>query len=277
MKKLLAGLLVVVGMMTFVGCSKKEVKETKAVATTEESETSLADIKEQGYFTLGLDDSFPPMGFRDKKTNKVVGFDIDLATEVAKRLGVELKIQPIEWDAKTMELKNKNIDVIWNGLTITEDRKGKFGFSSPYLKNSQIIIVAKDSAIDKQSDLAGKVVGVQLDSSGEAALNATDVATSAKEVVKFNTYTEALLDITAGRVDAVVVDEVVGRYYISKKPGEYKVASEDFGSEEYGVGFRIEDASFIKAVDEALDAMKKDGTADEIANKWFGDTSALKK
>lgn len=264
-------LMVMAALLGVVGCSKTETAGNDAKA-----DTSLQDIKDKGYFVLGLDDSFPPMGYRDEETNEIVGFDIDLANEVAKRLGVEVKLQPIDWDAKVMEIKNKNIDVIWNGMTITEDRKEKLGFSQPYLNNRQIIIVAAESAIDKKADLDGKTVGVQSDSSGEAALMASDQAETAKEIVKFSNYTEALLDITAGRVDAVVVDEVVGRYYMSKKPGEFKVATENFGGEEYGIGFRKEDASFIAEVDKALNAMKEEGVTQEIAKKWFGDAEALK-
>ncbi|HOV63007.1 MAG TPA: amino acid ABC transporter substrate-binding protein, partial [Spirochaetia bacterium] len=238
---------------------------------SETADTSLAKIKEKGNFVLGLDDSFPPMGFRDDSGN-IVGFDIDLAKEAAKRMGVDVVLKPVDWDGVLLSLKKGDIDVIWNGLTITESRKEQIAFSKPYLENRQIIVVKGDSSIQKKADLAGKTVGLQMGSSSEEAL-ASDATTasSLKEVRKYSNNVEALLDLAAGRIDAVVVDEIVGRYYIAKKPGEYKVLSENFGTESYGVGIRKEDVSFRTELDRVLDEMKKDGTADEISRNWFGE------
>lgn len=236
-----------------------------------EADTSLQDVLDKGYFTLGLDDSFPPMGFRDE-SGEVVGFDIDLAKEVATRMGVELKIQPISWDAKTMELNNGNIDVIWNGLTITDKRKEEMSFSKPYLNNNQIIIVNADSDIDTKADLEGKKVAVQLDSSAQTAVEADEaVADSLAELVKFDDNQTAIMDLETGGVDAVVVDQILGRYIIAQKPDLFKVASEDFGSELYGIGFRLEDNAFKDEVDRILDEMKEDGKAGEISTQWFGE------
>ncbi|QEK12670.1 amino acid ABC transporter substrate-binding protein [Crassaminicella thermophila] len=250
--------------MLLSGCGQKQ-------EVSEKEDKSLQEIKEKGNFILGLDDSFPPMGFRDEK-GEIVGFDIDLAKEVAKRMGVELKVKPIDWDGKVLSLNNKDIDVIWNGLTITEERKKQIGFSKVYIENRQIIVVNSDSDIQTKKDLADKIVAVQLGSSGEDALNAdVDTVKSVKEVRKFSNYTEALLDLKAKRVDAVVIDEIVGRYYMAKRPKEYKVAKEDFGKEGYGIGFRLGDVAFKEEVDKILDEMKKDGTAAEISKKWFGE------
>ncbi|MCT4621644.1 MAG: amino acid ABC transporter substrate-binding protein [Marinisporobacter sp.] len=277
MMLLLIGLLMM--SMMLAGCGAKETAkadESEQTKVSEEKDSSLEEIKEKGEFVLGLDDSFPPMGFRDEKGD-VVGFDIDLAKEVAKRMGVELKIQPIDWDGKVLSLNNKDIDVIWNGLTITEERKKQIGFSKVYIENRQVIVTGADSDIETKKDLATKMVAVQLGSSGEDALNAdTETVSAVKEVVKFSNYTEALLDLKAGRVDAVVIDEIVGRYYLSKRPGEYKVAKEDFGREGYGIGFRKDDAAFIDEVDQILDEMKKDGTTAEISKKWFGEDIVAK-
>lgn len=270
MKKLwVFSLLIVVSVMLMVGCTTKD-------ASNQEGDKSLEEIKENGKLVLGLDDSFPPMGYADEN-GEIVGFDIDLAKEVAKRMGVELELKPIDWDGKILSLNNKDIDVIWNGLTITEERKEKVGFSKPYLKNRQIIIVNSNSDIETKANLADKIVAVQLGSSGQDALAAdTETEKSLKEVRKFSNYTEALMDLKAERVDAVVIDEVVGRYYIAKKPGEYKVAKDDFGKEEYGIGFRKGDSSFINEVDRILDEMKADGTAAEISKKWFGEDIVVK-
>ncbi|GAB3552615.1 amino acid ABC transporter substrate-binding protein [Noviherbaspirillum agri] len=219
---------------------------------------------------IGLDDNFPPMGFRDSKTNELVGFDIDLAREAGKRLGVEVEFKPIDWNAKEAELGSKRVDVLWNGLTITEKRKEQIAFTAPYLENRQIIIVTANSPVKAKADLAGKVVGVQEGSSAVEAIEKDAVAKDLKELRKFGDNVAALMDVSTGRLDALVVDEVVGRYYTAKKPGEYVVLEDHFGTEEYGVGVRKDDAELLGKLDKALDDMKKDGAADRISTQWFG-------
>lgn len=246
-----------------VGCGEK--KETNAEVD------SLKYIQDKGTLVLGLDDAFAPMGFRDD-SGEVVGFDIDLAKEVASRLDVELEIKPIDWDSKVFNLNNKDIDVIWNGLSITDERKEKVDFSRPYINNSQIIITNASSDIETKDQLKGKVLAVQLGSSAQEAVEAdTEVKDSLKELRKFADYTLALMDLEAGNVDAVVIDEIVGRYYIAKKPDLYKVAQDDFGKEEYGIGFRKGDTEFVSEVNKALEEMIEDGTAKAISEKWFGE------
>ena len=219
---------------------------------------------------IGLDDNFPPMGFRDAKTNEIVGFDIDLAREAGKRLGVVVEFKPIDWNAKEAELSGKRVDVLWNGLTITDKRKEKIAFTSPYLENRQIIVVTAKSPIKAKADLAGKVLGVQEGSSAVEAIEKDAIAKKLKTVRKFGDNVAALMDLSAGRLDALVVDEVVGRYYITKKPGEYLVLEDHFGTEEYGVGMRKEDVELLGKLQKAMDDMKKDGAAARISTQWFG-------
>jgi len=219
---------------------------------------------------VGLDDNFPPMGFRDEQ-NQIVGFDIDMAKEASKRLGMEVEFKPIDWSAKEAELNGKRVDVLWNGLTITEERKKNISFTAPYMANHQIVIVGAASPIKTKADLAGKVVGAQDGSSAvDAIAKDAAVAASLKEVKKFGDNVTALMDLAAGRLDAIVVDEVVGRYLISKRAGEYRVLDENFGTEDYGVGVRKDDTALLEALNKTLDAMKQDGTAGRIATQWFG-------
>jgi len=218
---------------------------------------------------VGLDDNFPPMGFRDEK-NELVGFDIDLAREAAKRLGVEVEFKPIDWNAKEAELSGKRVDVLWNGLTITEKRKEQIAFTAPYLENHQIVVVAANSPVKAKADLAGKVVGVQEGSSAVEAIERDEVAKSFKELKKFGDNVAALMDLTTGRLDAVVLDEIVGRYYVAKKPGDYLILDDNFGTEEYGVGVRKDDAELLGKLQKAMDEMKKDGAAARISTQWFG-------
>lgn len=232
---------------------------------------SSNNILEKGTLVVGLDDSFPPMGFRDE-SGEIVGFDIDMAKEAAKRMGLEVIFKPVEWDGVILSLKNKDIDVIWNGLTVTDERKKQIDFSNVYLSNKQVIIINSDSDIKTKEDLNKKTVGVQLGSSSEKALSYDEILTkNLKDIRKYSNNTEALLDLKAKRIDAVVIDEIVGRYYIAKKPGQYLVISENFGDEDYAVGVRKEDISFKNELDKILDEMKKDGTAEEISENWFGE------
>ena len=177
-------------------------------------DTSLEDLKSRGKFILGLDDSFPPMGFRDEN-NEIVGVDIDLATEVCKRLGVELVVQPINWDSKELELTSGKIDCIWNGMTVTDERIEAMFLSKPYLDNRQVVIVEEGSKIAQVSDLAGKTVGLQKGSSAREAFDANPIASQVKEVVEYEDNVSAFLDLQAGRIDALLVDEVAGNYIIS--------------------------------------------------------------
>ena len=234
---------------------------------TSQSEVAAAPITK---IVVGLDDNFPPMGFRDEK-NELVGFDIDMAREAATRMGVEAEFKTIDWSAKEAELSSKRVDALWNGLTITEERKKNIGFTAPYMENHQIIIVAAASPVQTKADLAGRVVGAQEGSSAVDAIKKdTDVAASFKELKTFGDNITALMDLGTGRLDAVVVDEVVGRYYAAKRANEYRVLTENFGTEDYGVGVRKEDEAMQTKLNDALNSMKQDGTAAKIATKWFG-------
>ena len=219
---------------------------------------------------MGLDDAFPPMGFRDE-ANEIVGFDVDLAKEVASAwCGSPVPVHSLGYQE---ELNSGNIDVIWNGFTINEERKKDFLFSKPYISDRQIIVVRADSDIAGKADLAGKKIGIQAASSANEAVEA-DKETF--EVIKdnllqFESNDLALRDLKGGGVEAVVVDEVVGRYYLSKHPGDYKVLKDNFDLEDFGVGFRLDDKAFHAEVEKALDEMRADGTAAKISEKWFGE------
>ncbi len=274
MKRKMALILLLCLSLTVLltGCGAKTAKESDTDKTKAPADASWQKIKDKGSFTLGLDDAFPPMGFREEGTNEIVGFDIDLAKEAAKRMGVEVKFQPVIWDTVVDELNNGNIDVIWNGLSITPDRQAKIAFTSPYIADKQIIVVNKDSALTDKKALAGKKVGIQAASSAIEAVE-KDAATfkSLGKLVQFDNNVDALLDLKSGRIDAVVVDEVVGRYYLAKHPNDYKVLKDNFGAEDFGVGLRKTDKTFLAELQKALDAMKADGTSAKISEKWFGE------
>lgn len=254
---LMLAVVLVAGLFAFSGCSN----------TSESGTNANNDDKT---FVVGLDDSFPPMGFRDDK-NEIVGFDVDLAKEVGKRMGMEVVLQPINWDTKELELDSGNIDVIWNGLTITDERKAAMDFTEPYLKNDQVIVVKKDSTIATKADLAGKNIGLQKGSSAYDAFVADPIS---KETAAMNEYPEnvsALSDLGIGRIDAVIVDSVVARYYITSENADYVILNESLSPELYGVGIKKGNTELQTKIQEALNAMIADGTAATISTKWFGE------
>lgn len=241
-------------------------------------DVSWDKVKEKGEFVLGLDDSFPPMGFRDEH-GEITGFDVDIAQEVTKRLGIKLKLQPINWDAKEQELNSGKIDCIWNGFTITEERKENLLFTNPYMNNRQILVVKADSAFHALTDLKGKKLGLQAGSSAADALNGAEAFKAGLgEVVEFEENMTALMDLEKGGVDTVLMDEIVARFYIQNKKKSYRVIDEALASEEYGIGFRKKDQKLMAKVQETLEAMAADGKLAEISNAWFGqDITVVKK
>lgn len=256
---LLTALVMAIGF-TLTGCGDDKNKE----------DTSLADVQANGELVMGLDDSFPPMGFRDEEQN-IVGFDVDVATAVADKLGVELKLQPIDWNSKEQELSTGNVDCLWNGFTKTEQREKEMNLSDPYMKNTQVVVVLADSDINSIADLAGKVVDVQSGSSAELAIdNMPDFKDSVKELVAISDNVKAMMDLGIAGADAVVMDEVVARYYMEKDPGTYRLLDESLADEEYVIGFEKNAQSLRDAVQKSLQELAEEGTLAEISTKWFG-------
>lgn len=250
------------------GCAQK---------TSESQQTgdqSWNKIKAKGEFVVGLDDNYPPAGFRDKN-GELVGFDIDLAKEAAKRLGVKAVFKPVQWDGVLLNLKNGDIDLIWNALGITPEREQEIAFTDSYMSDRNIIVVKPGSPIKSKADLAGKIIGLQLGSTAEPAVKKDPISSQIKEIRKFESPTVALMDLEAGRIDAVVTNEMNARFLISKDKtsDKYYILTEqegDFGKEPFGVGIRKEDKAFLTELNRVLKEMKTDGTAAKISNQWFG-------
>ena len=231
---------------------------------------SLQRVIDKGTFVLGLDDAFPPMGFRDE-SGEIVGFDIDTAREVCRRIGVELIPQPIDWNAKEQELATGNIDCIWNGFTMTPERERVMTFSEPYVKNAQVVVVRSDSPVETLEDLAGGEVGVQAGSSAQIAIDDTPgFKDSLKGVIEFKENLTALMDLEIGGVDAVVMDLLVANDNINRSGKDFRILDQTLTEEEYAIGFRKGDTALCNEVNRQLHAMAEDGTLAEIAVKWFG-------
>lgn len=222
---------------------------------------------------IGLDDNFAPMGYRNEK-NEIVGMDIDLAREACKRAGMEVEFKPIDWGAKEAELKSKRIDAIWNCFTVNPEREKVYGLSKPYMVNAQLVVVPKDSTIQKIADLKGKVVAVQDDSTGSYLLELAEhkeLKDSLKDYRKYPDFAAIYMELDNKRVDAAIVDAVLARgYYDKLKPGQYRILEETMGDEVVAIAFRKDDKEFLQRIDKAMDEMKKDGTCKKISEKWMG-------
>lgn len=234
---------------------------------------SFALGEDDNTFTVGFDAEFPPYGYKDDN-GEYVGFDLDLAEEVCLRNGWTLKKQPIEWNSKDMELNSGSIDCIWNGFTMN-GREDKYTWSTPYVDNSQVVIVRSDSGITELSQLAGKIVAVQSDSSALAALTSEDateenkaLCASLAELQQVGDYNSAFLNLESGAVNAICMDIGVANYEIASRGSGYVMLEERLSSEEYGIGFRLGNTEVRDQVQTALLEMLADGTFEEIAEKW---------
>lgn len=277
-KRLLSAVMASAMVLSLAACGGAKTETTAAETTAEKKEetttadTTAAETAEAagGTLIVGFDQDFPPMGFVGDN-GEYTGFDLDLAKEVASRLGLEYKAQPVAWDSKDMELESGNIDCIWNGFTIT-GREDDYIWTTPYMANKQVFVVANDSDIKSQADLAGKVVEVQADSSAEAALKENqDLANTFGQLLTTPDYNTAFMDLEQGAVDAVAMDVIVAGYQIKQRNADFKILDDSLSEEEYGVGFKKGNTELRDKVQGALEEMAADGTLAKISDEWFGE------
>lgn len=230
-----------------------------------------AASNQKATFTVGFDQDFPPFGYVDEN-GEFTGFDLELAKEAAKRMDMEIKLQPIDWDSKELELSSGSISCIWNGFTMN-GRENDYTWTESYMDNSQVFVVKSDSGIKTQADLAGKIVTAQTDSAALNALNGDDfkdLKASFKELLTCAQYNTAFMDLEAGAVDAVAMDIGVAKYQIEGKESKFIILDEPIVKEQYGVGFYKGNTEMRDKVQKALDEMAADGTFKKISEKWFG-------
>ena len=230
-----------------------------------------AASNQKATFTVGFDQDFPPFGYVDEN-GEFTGFDLELAKEAAKRMDMEIKLQPIDWDSKELELSSGSISCIWNGFTMN-GRENDYTWTESYMDNSQVFVVKSDSGIKTQADLAGKIVTAQTDSAALNALNGDDfkdLKASFKELLTCAQYNTAFMDLEAGAVDAVAMDIGVAKYQIEGKESKFTILDEPIVKEQYAIGFYKGNTEMRDKVQKALDEMAADGTFKKISEKWFG-------
>ena len=227
---------------------------------------------------VGLDDTYVPMGFRDK-SGKLVGYDVDLARATFKKLGLKVKFQAIDWSMKETELDTGHIDMIWNGYTITPARAKKVAFSVPYHNDSQVLVTMQRDHINTIKDMAGKTLAAQTGSAGLTLFNDKPKVLKnflGSAPVQYDTFDKALNDLQVGRVNAVLIDSDYARYYVAREsnPAEFKVIKTGYGQDAYGIGFRKGDVTLREKVNGVINEFKKDGTLDKISERYFGTKNA---
>ena len=257
--KTIASLSAAAMMLLAVGCGStsdsSSAAGTNSTAAATGEDNSLQKVLDSGKLVLGLDPTFKPMGYTDENDN-IVGFDIDVAKEVCSRLGVDL-------NAGT-------IDCIWNGLSVSDERKKVMLMSEPYMKNEMVFVVNGSSDVASQADLAGKNIAVQNGSTAQETLLASDVVANGATTTELATNVEALQQLELNMVDAAFLDSVVANYEISTSGKDYKVLPDGLDPEEYAIGFRLGDQALCDKIEEILHEMKQDGKLAEISTTWFG-------
>jgi len=257
MKKIMSIALTItlVGAL-LVGCGQKK-----------ENLNSLQAVKKSGELTIGLDDSYPPMEFRDSKNN-LVGFDVDLGNEIGKKIGVKTEYTSTDFNGILLALGSSKFNIIVSAMSITDKRKESIDFSDSYLMGGQVVAIRHGNTLIRNvADLQGKVVACQLGSTGDTAASRIK---GIKEVKKYDKITEAFQELSSKRVDAVIMDAQVGGYYVAKKPGEYEVLKDRISEEPMGIGFKKQDKELRAAIQKSLNELKSDGTLSKLSQKWFG-------
>ncbi|MCM3004727.1 amino acid ABC transporter substrate-binding protein [Priestia koreensis] len=260
MKKLLSMLVVISSLVLVLA----------ACGTSDKSDNAGADlykeVKKSGELKIGTEGTYPPFTFN--KGGKLTGFDVDIAREVAKRLGVKPVFVQTQWDSLFAGLNAKRFDVIANEVGIRKDRQKKYDFSDPYISSAAVLVTAKNNKDIKDfKDLKGKKAAQSLTS------NYRKIAEdNGADIVGIEGLTQSMDLITQGRVDATVNDKLAILDYLNRKPNSaVKIVKEEKDSAESAFLFRKDSEKLVKEVNKALADMKKDGTYEKISKKWFGE------
>lgn len=253
MKKILIGILAVIAIVLVAIFTLGGAKETN-----------------DNVLVIGLDDNFPPMGFRNEN-NEIVGFDIDLAKEVCKKLGMELKLQQISWASKEQELNSESIDCIWNGFAYNEERAKTMTLTESYIKGEMYFVLKNGTEIKSQEELKGKKIGVQSGSVQQFDLENSDFGKEV-EILQYGDNLTAFMDLEAGGIDAVFCSSIIGNYIITSKEKDYTtIPSENIAKTNGSViAFKQGNTELRDKIQNALYELDEEGVLKEISEKWFG-------
>ncbi len=247
--------------------------KSNTVSESSNSGGEAAAEEFDGNFVVGFDAEFPPYGYLGDD-GEYTGVDLELAQEVAARNGWTFTAQPIDWDLKDQELNSGSISCIWNGFTMT-GRESEYTWSVPYIDSSIVVAVRADSEINSLSDLAGKIVMTQADSSGLRALTSEDaepenleLSKSFTELQQIADYNTAFMNLESGAVDAVVVDIGVCYSQMAAKEGVFKMLDDSIVVEQYAVGFELGNERLRDIVQSTMFEMLDDGTFMEIVSRY---------
>ncbi|WEV70857.1 amino acid ABC transporter substrate-binding protein [Lactobacillus sp. ESL0785] len=271
-KNLFSFILIFVCSLILSGCSGVSVG--KRANQTD----NWQRLEKRGYVTIGVDDTFVPMGFR-QKNGQLIGYDVDLAKAVFKLYGMQVSFQTIDWSMNTTELKNGTIDLIWNGFSKTPQRKSKVAFSKTYLYSEQLLVTKRKNHINSYADMTGKTLGAQTGSSGFNDIMAQPKLLKNRikghDPVLYDSFTNAFIDLNAGRIQGLLIDSTYANYYIArqKHPEEFNEIHGPFPKDAFGVGMRKSDVTLRHKIDAGLDKLAKNGTLNKINHKWFGNNA----
>ena len=265
MTKILALVLVLVMALSLAACGKTDKKDDAQGASDDTVNTTKTT------FVMGIDAEYPPFSYIDAN-GEYTGFDVEICKAACDLLGWELQVFGVNWDQKLVQLDAKECDCIWSGMTILDSMKDAgYVLSTPYYDNTQVIMVKEGSDIKSSADLAGKVVAVQLGTSGEALLadggDLADLAATFGELTTCDSFLKCFTELGGGAVDAVIVDKPVAVSYAEKNAG-FTVLDEGLGAEQYGIAFRADDAELCAAIEGAVAQLVENGTYAEIAAKY---------
>ena len=264
MKKALSLLLALMMVFTLAACGEKAEPAPSTDAPEQQEQTA-----EPVTFTMGIDPEYPPFSYLDDK-GEYTGFDVEVCRAACEKLGWNFEVFGVNWDEKLVQLDAQECDCVWSGMTILDSMKeAGYVISEPYFYNTQVLVVKEDSGLASSADLAGKIVAVQLGTSGEALLNEdlADMAATFDSIITCDSFLKCFTELDGNAADAVFVDLPVAASYVANNAG-FKIINEDLGAEYYGIAFRSGDAEMCAAIEGAVAELVADGTYKTIADKY---------
>jgi len=267
MKKAVSIVLALLMLLSFAACGAKEAPAAAAPA----AESAAEPAAEQFTFIMGIDAEYPPFSYM-ADDGSYSGFDVEVCRAACEKLGWNFEVFGVNWDEKLVQLDAKECDCVWSGMTILDSMKeAGYIISEPYFDNTQVLMVKEGSDIQSSADLAGKVVAVQLGTSGDALLaeggDLYDLAATLENVITCNSFLNCFAELGGGAVDAVLVDRPVALSYAAEHEG-FVVIDENLGAEQYGIAFRSGDQALCDAIEGAVAELVEDGTYAAIAEKY---------